>query len=77
MNLMTSLLAVISGESIIKLVVTLVIGALIYWVITWALGQFKLAEPFATVIRVLVVLAVAVFLIDALLAVSGHGFIRW
>lgn len=71
-------LAVISGQAIIGLIVTLIIGALIFFVLNWAMSQFKLAEPFGTVLRVLVVLAVAFFLIDALLKVAGHGgFITW
>lgn len=74
---MLPILAVISGSGLINLLITVVIGALIYFVVTWALAQFKIAEPFSTVVRVILVLLVAVFLINALLSLNGHGFISW
>lgn len=74
---MIPIIAVITGSSLIQLAITVVIAMLIFFVIKWGLGQFKIEEPFRTVIWAIVVLAVVVFCIDALLAVMGKGFIHW
>lgn len=71
------MLAVISGQAIISLVITIVIAGLIYWVLDWALTKFALPEPFAKIARVLLVLMAVVFIVNALLSMNGHGFISW
>lgn len=65
----------ITGASLLNFVVFLVIAGLIYWVVTWGLSQMSIAEPFATIIRVVLILAVVIFLINALLSLVGHPFI--
>lgn len=48
------------------LLVTLVIVGLIFAVLYWGLAQLPLPEPFPLVIRVLLALAVVIFLISLL-----------
>jgi len=70
-------LAAISGDALISALIWLVVVALIYFVVTWGLAQFKLPEPFNTVIRVIVVLVVVFVVINVLLTLAGHPLIRW
>ena len=67
----------ISGAAMLSLLVQIVIGGLIAWLLFWFLGQCALPEPFAKVARVLLALAVVVFLINALMTMSGTPLIRW
>lgn len=71
------LIAAISGESLLWLVVTIIVIGLIFWLLDWALKSFALPEPFAKIARVVLVLAAVLFLIKALLTVVGHPLIRW
>lgn len=71
------LLAAISGEALIWVVVQIVIAAVIYWILTWGIAQIGVPEPFAKVIRVILVLLVCLFLINALLSIGGHPLIDW
>lgn len=67
----------ISGSLLLTALVQLVIVGLIFWLLYWFLGQVALPEPFAKVARVLLALAVVVFLINVLMSLSGHPLIRW
>ncbi len=75
MNLM---LAAISGNAVINVLITLVIVSLIYFIADWALKKIGLPEPFGKVAMVLLVLLAAVFLINALMGLTSNGpFIKW
>ena len=74
---MNKTLAVITGESIMRLVITLIVAGLIYWILDWAIKATGLPDPFAKVARVILILAAVIFLINALLGIAGHGFISW
>lgn len=65
-------------ESLIPLVVQLVILALFFWLVWWALSQIPLPEPFNTVIRVVMVLIVFLVVASMLLGIfpSGHRLLR-
>lgn len=71
------MLAAISGESLIWLVIQLLIFGLVYFIISWGVAQIAPPEPFAKIIRVVLVLAVVIFLINALLGLGGRPFITW
>lgn len=71
------MLAVVSGSGLVNLVITLIVVGLVYWVLDWALGRIALPEPFSKIARVILILAVAVFIVNALLSLIGHGFISW
>lgn len=70
-------LAVVSGESLLTALVWLVIAGLIYWLLDWAFKKIGLPEPFAKIAQVLLVVLVLVVVINALLIIVGHPFIRW
>jgi len=72
------MLAAISGESVFMLVITIAVGGLIYWLLDWGLTKVAIPEPFNKIARVVLVLAVVIFLINALMGLTGHGgFIKW
>lgn len=77
MNSFLPVLAAVTAGSLIQLLITVVIAYLIFLIVQWAIGQLKLQEPFSTIVRVVVVLIIAVFCINALLALGGRNFIDW
>ncbi len=66
----------ITGSSLLTLLVTLVIAGLIFWLIWWFLDYVGIPEPFNKVARVIIGLAALVFLIDLLMGMNGHPLIR-
>jgi ABC-type xylose transport system permease subunit len=58
-------------------VIQIIIAALIYWVITWGIAQIGIPEPFSKIVKVVLVLAVVVFLVNALLSLGGHPMVSW
>lgn len=70
-------LAAISGEALLDFIIWLVVAGIIYFILTWALSKIGVPEPFNKVIHVVLILAVALFLINALLSLAGHPLIRW
>lgn len=74
---MNELLAAISGQALINVVIWLIIAAVIFWLITWALNSIPIQEPFKTIIRVIMILAVVLICINALLGLTGHPLIAW
>lgn len=55
--------------SLVTLLIYLVIAGLIFWAIWWALSQLPIPEPFATAIRVVVVLVAVLIVVYALLGI--------
>lgn len=72
-----TIIAAISGESMVSVIVTLVIVGLVFFILDWAVTKIGIGEPFNKVIRVVLILAAALFVINALLSLVGHPFIRW
>jgi hypothetical protein len=67
----------ISGATLLSLLIWLVIGGLIFWLLWWFIGFVGIPEPFNKVARVLVGLAAVVFLINLLLGLAGRPLFRW
>lgn len=67
----------ITGAGLLTLLVTLVVAGLIAWLCWWFIGYVGLPEPFNKVARVIIGLAVLVFLINLLLGLGGHPLVRW
>lgn len=59
-----------------NLLIELVVAGLIFFVLWWALGAIGIPEPFNKVVRVVIVLVACIWLIDILLSLNGHHFIR-
>ena len=74
---MNTLLAVISGQSLVWVVVQIVIAAVIFWILNWGIAQIGVPEPFNKVLKVILVLLVCLFLINALMAIAGRPLISW
>jgi uncharacterized membrane protein len=55
------------NKMIIALLFSLVIWALIFYIIWWGLGQIAIPEPFNKVVTVIVVLAVIIVIIGLLM----------
>ena len=58
-----------------SLIVTLVIAALIFWVLWWGLSTIGLPEPFNKILKVILIVAVVIFLINVLMGLGGHTFL--
>ena len=71
------LIAAISGESLVWVIVQIIVAALIYWVLSWGIAKAGVPEPFNKVLTVILVLLVCLFLINALLSLGGHPLIHW
>lgn len=69
--------AAITASGLISLVITIIVVGLIFWVLNWAIGAVGLGEPFAKIAKVVLVLVAVLFLCNALLSLTGHGFISW
>jgi hypothetical protein len=67
----------VSGSTLLHLLLILVIVGLIFWLVWWFLGYIGLPEPFNKVARVLVGLVALIFLINFLLGFTGHPLVRW
>ena len=67
----------ISGSSLLTLLVYLVITGLIFWLVWWFIGYVGLPEPFNKVARVLIGLIALIVLINFLLGLGGTPLIRW
>lgn len=62
----------------LELLITLVIVGLIFAILYWGLAQLPLPEPFPLVIRVILALAVVIFLLSLLTGgAPGCGGIGW
>lgn len=74
---MMTLLAAISGQTLVMAVVWVIIAAVLFFLLNWAIGYVGIAEPFQKVAKVIVVILVLVILVNALLMLVGQPFIRW
>jgi uncharacterized membrane protein YwzB len=74
---MMTMLAVISGDTIIHALIAIVIWGLILWLCWWALGKIAPPEPFMKIGTVVLVLLTVVVLVNILLGIDGRAFIKW
>lgn len=70
-------LALVSGETLLNTLFTLVIWGVIMWVLWWGLNKISPPEPWRKVGTVILVLITVVVLINILLGLGGHSLIRW
>ncbi len=71
------LLLTISGSALLEAFIVLIVVALIFWLLWWAIAAIGVPEPFAKVLRAIIVIAAVIFLVNALLTLIGVPFIRW
>lgn len=72
------LFAAVTGSSLVHLLITVIVVGVICWLLWWLVSYIGLPAPFDKVARVLIALVAVVFLINAILQVTGQGgFIKW
>lgn len=69
-----TLLAVSSG-ALINLLVYVVILALVFWLLWFAINKIPIPEPFKTVLQVIFLVVGVIILIDLLLGLTGNSFL--
>lgn len=74
---MLTILAVISGEDVVRTVIWIVVAGLIYWLLLYLIGVCGLPEPFNKVARVVLAVVGVLFLINLLLGIAGHPLVSW
>ena len=74
---MTTLLAAISGEALVGVVIWLIVAGLIFFLLTWLIDYCKTPEPFNRVAKVIIAIAAVLIVINALLGRAGKAFISW
>lgn len=74
---MITMLAAISGESVIGLLIWIVCIGIVFWLLHWLISYVALPEPFAKIARVVLALAGVILLINAIMGLGGHQIIRW
>lgn len=67
----------ISGSTLVSLLITLVVAGLVFWLLLWFIGFVGIPEPFAKVAKVIVALVAVVFLLNILLGLGGHPIVKW
>lgn len=71
------LIAAVSGQHIIKGLMTLIVVGLVFWLFWWLISYIGLPEPFGKIARVIVAIAAVFFLINFLLTLAGSPIISW
>lgn len=74
MNLM---LAAVTGQSLVWLVITIVVVGCVFWLLNYLIGAVALPEPFAKIARIVLIVLAVLFLINALLSLIGKPLITW
>lgn len=70
-------LAALSLSGLVPLIIWLVVAGLIFWLLTWLVNYVALPEPFAKIARVLIAVVAVIMVINALLSLTGNGFITY
>lgn len=74
---MIPLIAAVSGSGLLSLLIHILVIGLICWLLWWLIGFIGLPEPFNKVARVIIAVVAVIFLINALLSLTGSAFISW
>lgn len=72
-----TLLAAITAQSLVSLLIQVIVVALICWLLWWLVAYIGLPEPFNKIARVVIAIIAVIFLINALLSLTGKPFITW
>ncbi len=73
--MLSFLSAVVVGSNLGGALISLVVLALVVWLILWAMGELGAPAPLQKVIRVILVVIACLVAIDILLGLGGHGVI--
>jgi len=67
----------ISIESVVMAVLYLVVGGLIFFLLSWLVDYVGTPEPFRRVARVVLAIGAVLIIICVLLSLLGHPLVRW
>lgn len=68
-----TLIAALSLGGLVPLLIELIVVGLIVWLLLWLIGYVGLPEPFNKVARVVIAVVAVLWVINALLALTGHA----
>lgn len=74
---MMTILAALSVQQLATVFVHIIVVALICWLLWWFISWVGIPEPFNKILRAIVGLGAVIFLINALLSLTGKPFITW
>lgn len=74
---MLTILAINMTSGFIAALVWIIIAALFFFIGKWAIGYIGVEEPFLKICKVVLVIGVIVFLLNAVFVLVGHPFISW
>lgn len=77
MDTFMPILASISGDSLIRLVVVLIVVGVVLWLLDFLVTKIGMPDPFPKVIRIILLIIGVLFICNGLLSLIGHGFISF
>jgi len=60
----------INSDALLNLVITVVIVGLVFWLLSWLVGYVGVPEPFNKVIRVILAVAVVIWLLKVIIGLT-------
>lgn len=72
--IISTLILAVTASPLINTFIWLIVIGLIFWVLWWALGAIGVPEPFNKVLRVILIVAAVIILINFLLGILGSPF---
>jgi preprotein translocase subunit SecE len=70
-----SVIAAITANSLLTLVVNVVVAGLIFWLLWWLIHYIPVPQPFLKVLEVIIAVCAVVWLINILMGLTGNAFI--
>lgn len=67
----------ISGENVLWAVIWVIVIGVCFYLLNWLIDYVGLPMPFSKVAKVILAIAAVVLLINLLMGLGGHSFIRW
>lgn len=67
----------ITGAALFNAVIVLVIVAFAFWAVWWFIDYVGIPEPFNKALRVITGLAALIFVVNVVLGLFGHQFIKF
>lgn len=72
-----NLLATVNGKDLVGAVLWIIAMGVCFWILWWLCDYVKIPEPFNKVVRVILAIAAAIFLINIIMGLVGEPFIKW
>lgn len=66
----------ISLQSLVMLVILLIVGGLIFWLLTWLVDYCGIPEPFHKIAKIVLAIVAVIFICAVLLSLAGVQVFR-